>query len=480
MADKFSILVLGACNSGKSSLINSITGKIDCKIGHDGKPTTLKLQLAEFEDVVFIDTPGLPKSPAKIFSLKFSDNFEPDMIWLVLNFQSSIENDEFDIINTCADIPVVVILNKVDFYKGEDLGHFDTNTFFMKRKHLASIYKRLNEEKTTHSNIRHIVLTSVKDEDDSDREPVGIDRLQEIIKECIQQQIANDESIVSIAIIGYSSSGKSSMINAISSNNKLATVGSNGALTTKEWTCYQAGQLKLWDCPAINKRSTVHDEYATFFRLKVKPDMIWFILNAHNADIDDEHELLNILKIDTKIPVIVVINQVDTLRQMTTLTEDDLVEFSKRKQLEKLSKRKKLLEVQENIYKTWPEFMELKAVTMTSLVDDEECGMPLGVNALVRITQNCLKNEKQRHILNILEPKNKWKKSGQQLENSSDMDLVDFWTDVNQKPVSARQNRMLTVIAVFFASIGAYLSYARADFSGIYSWFEKFKPTPKN
>ena len=57
------VIVLGKTGVGKSSFINSITNKIECKIGHESKACTSKIHSVDIQknglNFFFVDTPGL-------------------------------------------------------------------------------------------------------------------------------------------------------------------------------------------------------------------------------------------------------------------------------------------------------------------------------------------------------------------------------------------------------------------------------------
>ena len=57
------IAVLGSTGVGKSSFINSLTGKNECKIGNSHTSTTKELKIIDFQfqgiKYYIIDTPGL-------------------------------------------------------------------------------------------------------------------------------------------------------------------------------------------------------------------------------------------------------------------------------------------------------------------------------------------------------------------------------------------------------------------------------------
>jgi predicted GTPase len=216
------------------------------------------------------------------------------------------------------------------------------------------------------------------------------------------------------------------MINAISAKSRMAAISHDGQLCTQKWTCYRTGRLKLWDCPAINKRSGENPEYSTAFNSIVHPDIIWLILNYKNVDMDDEQELCNILKIDRQIPVIVVINKVDLLHKMTNLTDADIIAFSEQQPLDIFSKKTTLLNLRQQIYDKWPCFMKVKAVTISSLSDGEEeeidQSRPIGINALLEITRRYLEGER-KDILDTLKHENKWRKIVYPPENSEQPDI---------------------------------------------------------
>jgi len=85
------ILVAGASNNGKSSVVSHVFGR-NVGIGLDGDPTTKYIRTWESKTkrLLLIDTPGLEKKDNKGVLAQLS-TCKPDIIWLVLNFNSSIE-----------------------------------------------------------------------------------------------------------------------------------------------------------------------------------------------------------------------------------------------------------------------------------------------------------------------------------------------------------------------------------------------------
>jgi GTPase Era involved in 16S rRNA processing len=413
----YTIVVLGACNSGKSSIINTVTKTDKCQISKDGKPTTLEIKCVSAGDRVYIDTPGLGKSPSKRLELPFGKKYSPSLIWLVVNFQAAIEDDEFQILEANPNIPAIIIVNKVDVLKNEeDTETFDDMNYSTNNRNLTAVHKRLMNMKEANANIRHAVIMSLKDENNDRWIPIGIPSLEKMTdlqlskanKSMIPYEpiVANKQigSNLTIVISGYSSGGKSSLINAILRDSKAAMVGYDGGLTTPDWKCYKVGQLTLWDSPAVNKRSSEQQNLVPRDPL-VQPDIIWFIWNYTTSDIEDEHHVHSLFGFDTKIPVIVVMNKVDNLRKIPHLSENEIVQFSRQSPDCSLSARKKFPQLRDQIINKWSTLMNLTAVTVTSLYNedgDDENPKPIGVEALLDITREHLASDSQRRVLDVL------------------------------------------------------------------------------
>lgn len=192
-------------------------------------------------------------------------------------------------------------------------------------------------------------------------------------------------------------------------DNTVAKVGFDGSLTTQEWKCYHIGQIHLYDSPAVNKRDGEQQQHIIPIDPKIQPDILWFILNFQSSEIEDEPDLHSNLKVDPNIPVIVVINKVDRLRNTPDLSERNIVESSQKHFADSsFSKQKRLLEIIDLVNNKWSKLMNLKAVTVTSLYDEEDGknSKPIGVNALLDITHEHLKDDNARHSFDMLKQVN--------------------------------------------------------------------------
>lgn len=415
--DPYTIVLLGACNSGKSSIINAVTKTDACPVSIDGKPTTLVVKHIPAVEKVYIDTPGLGKNPSKRLQLPFGTEYSPSLIWLVVNFQSAIEDDEFYILEANPNIPAIIIINKVDTLKNEENTEtFDDINYSTNNRYLTALHKRLMNMKESRSNIRHVVIVSLKDENNDRYVPIGIpflEKMTDLELGKIHNSLSSSKpftankhtgSDLTIVISGYSSSGKSSLINALLRSRKAARIGFDGGLTTSNWKYYKVGQLTLWDSPAVNKRSTEQQKLVPM-NSSLQPDVIWLIWNYTTSDITDEHHIHSFFGFDKNIPVIVVMNKVDILRKIPNLCENDIVQFSRHSSECALSQRKKIMQLRDQIISNWSKLMNLKTVTVTSLFieeDDDDNPKPIGVEALLDITSEHLASDSQRRVLGML------------------------------------------------------------------------------
>jgi len=177
----FRVVLCGPSQSGKSTLINAVFGKVVAETGKDGTPTTMNL--ARYRDekrrLEIIDTRGLERNVSNSHSLSQCCDSKPNIIWLVENYHSSIEVAEFKLIDHFPTVPVIVVLNKVD-HLTESIHNFDSvETKLENHNCLSEKRKNLLQMKKEHRNIRRIVVTKLTSEGSAEFHPVGIDDLFE-------------------------------------------------------------------------------------------------------------------------------------------------------------------------------------------------------------------------------------------------------------------------------------------------------------
>jgi small GTP-binding protein len=209
-----SILVTGGSASGKSTLIKAIFGekiasvvdgqKLATGADSDGKPVTQCVTAYRQTDpsLELIDTPGLEKNvnANRVEQIKREmkqKDLKPSIIWIVLNYSSSMEDVELDLIELAPDVPTIVIINKIDLLQKrkkeinetpECVERFDQLAlselpgWMQKAEGLMSRRKRLLKWKESHPRVRRVLIMSLGDPDMSDstqyadfHEPIGLD-----------------------------------------------------------------------------------------------------------------------------------------------------------------------------------------------------------------------------------------------------------------------------------------------------------------
>jgi len=136
-------LLLGATNSGKSTLVNQIVGKRVSMVSRKKQSTTFNQKAVKnISEVEYIlqDTPGIYSAKTKISNkmtnTAFSSIDEADLILVVVDSGSTKNSEINKIIKTLNDVPhrakVFLVLNKIDkvnketiLQKINDLGDMD-------------------------------------------------------------------------------------------------------------------------------------------------------------------------------------------------------------------------------------------------------------------------------------------------------------------------------------------------------------------
>lgn len=120
--------IIGRPNVGKSTLLNKMLGQKIAIIS--AKPQTtrnkiLAIMSDEDSQVVFLDTPGFhnPKNKLGINMMKAVDSTisDVDMLLMVVEPKTDIPVSELKIIEKIGDIPTILVINKTDTVKKEEL-----------------------------------------------------------------------------------------------------------------------------------------------------------------------------------------------------------------------------------------------------------------------------------------------------------------------------------------------------------------------
>lgn len=173
------ILLIGYTSTGKSSLINFFAGNNVAPVSFDGLPVTQDIQEYVLPDLnlVLIDSMGLEKkrdNTEKLEKLRECD--QPDFVWFLVNYQSSIEEDELNLINELFPlIPTIIVVNFMDILQTFDHDiDFETDT----DQQYQIERQRLLQFKQNQTNVQHIIAISLRTEEQDDR-PRGLKLLYE-------------------------------------------------------------------------------------------------------------------------------------------------------------------------------------------------------------------------------------------------------------------------------------------------------------
>lgn len=241
-----SILITGGSQSGKSSLIEAFFGadvalsingqRLSTGATSNGSPVTQDVGCYRIpaSNLELIDTPGLEKNVdanivARIQKQIQQQKLKPAIIWIVLNYFSSMENVELDLVKLVPKVPVIIVVNKCDFLQkrkkeiNQDptcLSNFDEfkddklPAWMAKYTKLLNIRKRLLDWKKQHDQVRRVLIMSLGDpeeydeNDDPAHEPIGLDVLLEVTWGSLDQigrvQLAELHESSKISKINYS------------------------------------------------------------------------------------------------------------------------------------------------------------------------------------------------------------------------------------------------------------------------------------
>ena len=120
--------IVGRANVGKSTIMNALLGQKIAIIS--AKPQTTRSRILSImsdsdSQVVFLDTPGFhnPKNKLGENMMKAVDNTiaDVDFLLMVVEPTTEIPSSEFKIMEKIGDIPAILVINKADTLKKEEL-----------------------------------------------------------------------------------------------------------------------------------------------------------------------------------------------------------------------------------------------------------------------------------------------------------------------------------------------------------------------
>lgn len=122
------VSIIGRPNVGKSTLINSLLNKKVSIISN--KPQTTRNNIeGVYEDkdtkIIFVDTPGIHKPKYKLGNILNSKAYismeDVDLILMVVDVNEDLGKGDKYLINKLTDIPTILVLNKIDLVKKDEL-----------------------------------------------------------------------------------------------------------------------------------------------------------------------------------------------------------------------------------------------------------------------------------------------------------------------------------------------------------------------
>ncbi len=187
------VAIIGKPNVGKSTLINAIVGEKASIVS--GKAGTTRDKImgvynSSESQIVFLDTPGLLKPKNKLdeyMEKSISSSLENiDCILFVLDVSKGIMQDDLNTINSYSNVPVIVVVNKLDKVKLEKL--FNELTKLNNMQNISAVvpvsaYKKQNIKELI-SEIEKHLTDNIKYFDDSEYTDKTLNfQISELIRE---------------------------------------------------------------------------------------------------------------------------------------------------------------------------------------------------------------------------------------------------------------------------------------------------------
>jgi tRNA U34 5-carboxymethylaminomethyl modifying GTPase MnmE/TrmE len=165
-------------------------------IGQDGRPTTKTLQIFPDEEskVLYVDSAGLEKHDNEDKFIQLI-SIRPDLIWLIVNYVSSIEKTELDISTKYfPNTPLILIINKVDILQElnidtTELNHFDQRV----PKNLEGIERLISVRNRliVYENVHRLILLSLRQEEEHDK-PIGLKNLVDVTEQYFNSKTSKE------------------------------------------------------------------------------------------------------------------------------------------------------------------------------------------------------------------------------------------------------------------------------------------------
>lgn len=190
-SNKVKLAVFGLLNSGKSTLLNILTNHIDEDFFQTGDHrVTVKNQVLESEDIIYIDTPGIDGSAQDDIVASIGKD-KADIILFVHNAAKELEQEEIDLLlelkNTFGQHTkdsVILLMSRADSIDPEDLNK-------VQNKIHEQCTSLLNEELEILSISSHLYRKSMHETEE--RRKNGFLKLSniDVLNQKISERVAN-------------------------------------------------------------------------------------------------------------------------------------------------------------------------------------------------------------------------------------------------------------------------------------------------
>lgn len=310
------VAIVGRANVGKSSLFNAILNRREAIVAKEAGTTrdsimaiaTIENSLAagkanldetetSQQDFWLVDTAGV-KDPEDDFEFTIQEQIaqavdSSDLI-IVMNEVGSIISEEDRKVAKIAlksKKPVVLVANKLDKYRGKDLGHL----------------QKLG--------IKPIFTTSVT-------QARGIDELLEYLSNSLPQTTYKvDENRISLAILGRPNVGKSAIFNALAK--KQQAIVADRAGTTRDVNKivvrYKSKEIELLDTAGIRRSGKIERGVEKFSVLRSlsaieQADICLLLIDANELNVQLDKKIAGMIK-DAGKGLIMVVSKWDSIEK---------------------------------------------------------------------------------------------------------------------------------------------------------------------